>query len=156
MRFLIPLAIVALGVMIYAFVECMQTPRERIRTLAKPAWLVIIALVPAVGALLWLFFGHRRTLPQPGSLGSSPQRGKQQPARPKSPDDDDEFLRRLDIQRRQKAREEQLDAREAKLDAYERKLRERHDSAHTNDSSETPDDPDDEDFPGDSTGSQRS
>lgn len=112
MRFLIPLVLVSLGVMIYALIECVRTPGPQVRVLPKPVWILAIIVIPLIGALLWLFFGPAR---QPKPLNQQP--------RPSSPDDDAEFLRRLDAQRRQKAREEELNRREQQLNKREDKLR---------------------------------
>ncbi|MDO5493171.1 MAG: PLD nuclease N-terminal domain-containing protein [Nesterenkonia sp.] len=95
MRIIIPLGIVALGLMIYSAVECLQTPRERVRVLGKWSWFAVILLVPLIGAGLWLAFGRARK--------ESGQAGRHRPA---APDDDPNFLRGLEIQRRQRQRQE--------------------------------------------------
>lgn len=114
-RFLIPLGIVALGLIIYALIEALMTPRHQVRAMPKAVWIVLIILVPLVGALLWLFLGRRR-----GSTGSGgPAAGPARPVRPQSPDDDAAFLRQLDVQRKQQSRQAELDRREAELKARE-------------------------------------
>lgn len=113
-RFLIPLAIVAAGVIIYSLVECLMTPKHQVRAMPKAAWVLVVLLVPVVGALLWLFLGraHKATSAAAGR-GPAP--------RVSSPDDDEAFLRQLDVQRRQQARQAELDRREAELRAREQK-----------------------------------
>jgi hypothetical protein len=54
-----------------------------------------ILLLPPVGGVLWLVAG------QPKDVPVTP------PARPLAPDDDPEFLRRLDQERRRRAAEEE-------------------------------------------------
>lgn len=116
-RFLIPLGIVAAGLIIYSLIECLMTPRHQVRAMPKAVWILIIVLVPLVGALLWLFLGRRR-----GSVGGSGTTGgPARPQRPQSPDDDAAFLRQLDVQRKQQSRQAELDRREAELKAQEKR-----------------------------------
>lgn len=114
-RFLIPLGIVAAGIIIYALIESLMTPRHQVRAMPKAVWIVLIILVPLVGALLWLFLGRRRGSAGPGGPAAGPAR----PVRPQSPDDDAAFLRQLDVQRKQQSRQAELDRREAELKARE-------------------------------------
>ncbi|REE03987.1 PLD nuclease N-terminal domain-containing protein [Citricoccus nitrophenolicus] len=116
-RFLIPLGIVAAGLIIYSLIECLMTPRHQVRAMPKAVWILIIVLVPLVGALLWLFLGRRR-----GSVGGGGATGgPARPQRPQSPDDDAAFLRQLDVQRKQQSRQAELDRREAELKAQEKR-----------------------------------
>lgn len=96
MRIIIPLGIVALGLMIYSAVECLQTPRQRVRVLGKWTWFAVILLVPLIGAGLWLAFGRARK-----------ESDQAQQRRPAAPDDDPNFLRGLEIQRRQRQRQQE-------------------------------------------------
>ncbi|QCU77371.1 hypothetical protein E7744_03425 [Citricoccus sp. SGAir0253] len=122
-RYLIPLGIVAVGVVIYAFIECLMTPRHQVRAFPKAAWILLIVLLPLVGALLWLFLGRARS--RGGGPGGRPAAGP----RPSSPDDDAAFLRQLNVQRQQQARQAELDRREAELRDRER---------HAGETSDTP------------------
>ncbi|NUL46045.1 PLDc_N domain-containing protein [Cellulosimicrobium funkei] len=116
-RFLIPLGIVAAGLIIYSLIECLMTPRHQVRAMPKAVWILIIVLVPLVGALLWLFLGRRRGSSSGGGTTGGPARAP----RPQSPDDDAAFLRQLDIQRKQAARQAELDRRDAELKAREKR-----------------------------------
>ena len=113
-RFLIPLAIVAAGVIIYSLVECLMTPKHQVRAMPKAAWVLVVLLVPVVGALLWLFLGRAHK-------AKSAAAGRGPAPRVSSPDDDEAFLRQLDVQRRQQARQAELDRRESELRAREQK-----------------------------------
>jgi hypothetical protein len=124
-RFLIPLGIVAAGVIIYAFIECLMTPKHQVRAFPKAAWALVILLVPLIGALLWLFLGRARS--RRNGSGGVPGAGPSAPRRPSSPDDDAAFLHQLDVQRQQQARKAELDRREAELKARERQDREKSD-----------------------------
>lgn len=118
-RLLIPLIIVSLGVMIYALIEAFSTPSDRTRIMPKGIWIVAIILIPLVGGVLWLLFGNENAY-----LASTVQGFKKTtgPSRPANPDDDEEFLRSLDIQRAQKRRAEELDKRERELRRREQDL----------------------------------
>ena len=84
----------AVGVIIYSLIDCARSDARDIRGLRRGPWLAIILLLPVIGGILWLTLGR----PRYASPGSVPTRGK-------GPDDDPEFLRQLDRQRRQAERE---------------------------------------------------
>jgi len=98
LRILIPVGIVGLGLMIYSLVESIQTPRHRVRVMPKSAWMAVIVLVPIIGAGLWLGFGRLR---EPHTRGNQVRPG------PSAPDDDPEFLRKVEFERRQQQRREE-------------------------------------------------
>ncbi|MDR7346334.1 PLDc N-terminal domain-containing protein [Enteractinococcus fodinae] len=124
-RLLIPLILVSLGIMIYALIEAISTPSERIRIMPKGVWIVVIVLVPLVGGVLWLLFGNENSY-----LASTVQGFKKAsgPTRPSNPDDDEEFLRQLDIQRAQERKARELREREAELRRREEKFKKKPDS----------------------------
>ncbi|CAB4849119.1 unannotated protein [freshwater metagenome] len=87
-------------VTIYALIDIVSTPRQQTRALPKWLWLLLIVIVPFVGALAWLFLGRP---PAPGA-GVPPVQAAGSPTRrpstgrrrgPVAPDDDPTFLRRL-------------------------------------------------------------
>jgi len=47
--FLVPLAL-----MIFAFIDCLNTPEDEVRHLPKVAWVFIILLFPLAGSIAWL------------------------------------------------------------------------------------------------------
>ncbi|MDS1271735.1 PLD nuclease N-terminal domain-containing protein [Lipingzhangella sp. LS1_29] len=96
---------------VYAFCDALTSPGSEVRNLPKLLWLILIAVFMHVGALLWLFFGRPRETAavaaeepsgptprqQPPTQNLSPEdfsrpRGAQNPV---GPDDDPEFLRKL-------------------------------------------------------------
>lgn len=91
---------VALVLLVFCLVEVVTTPREAVRTLPKPLWLLVV-LPPLLGPLAWFLAGRpaRGAGAQP-----SPQRG--------APDDDDDFLREL----RRRAEEQRRRARDPRDD----------------------------------------
>lgn len=119
-RLLIPLILVSLGVMIYALIEAISTPSDRVRIMPKGVWITVIVLIPLVGGVLWLLFGNQNSY-----LASTVQGFRQasEPNRPMTPDDDEEFLRSLDVQRAQRKKAEELRRREEELRRREEKLR---------------------------------
>ena len=50
------LAVLAVGLLIYAFTDCIQTSNPAY--LRKAIWLLVIVVVPVLGPLAWLVFGH--------------------------------------------------------------------------------------------------
>lgn len=94
----------AVGVIIYSLIECAQTEKYKVRSLPKGAWILLILLLPIIGAVLWLFFGR----PKKADPTTQPQRGR-------GPDDDPQFLRNLEERRRQKEHERRLQEWENEL-----------------------------------------
>ncbi|MBR8742855.1 PLD nuclease N-terminal domain-containing protein [Nocardiopsis sp. MG754419] len=102
------ITLVSIVLWVYAFFDALTTPAQEIRNLPKILWLVVIALFIPVGWILWFFLGRpRRSVPAQGDTSSPPQAMTaddldpsdfSQPsgsAHPLGPDDDPEFLRRL-------------------------------------------------------------
>lgn len=96
---LLPYAI-ELALVVFCLIDCVQADEHRIRNLPKWAWVVLIILLPIVGPVVWLVAGRParasagREVPWPTKTAGYP--GQERPRqRPKSPDDDPEFLRSL-------------------------------------------------------------
>lgn len=110
--------ILGLALIIYALIDCVQTPEEDVPPgLPKTVWVFIILLVPVIGAGAWLLVSR---LPNAGG-------GRVRRSRPVAPDDDAEFLANLDWQAR-KAHYERL--------RKEREAREGGESGESRDGSE--------------------
>ena len=103
--------IIVAAVIIYAVIDCIMSRANEVRSISKVSWVLTIVLVPVLGALLWFLFGR----PAGGSGGSGPR----PPRRPSAPDDDPDFLRNLEVRRRQEQKEAELRRREAELRARE-------------------------------------
>jgi Phospholipase_D-nuclease N-terminal len=103
-------ALIELGLLIYALIDCIQTPDKAVRNLPRWGWLILIILIPYVGPIAWLFAGRplrsgaaqrggpwptsRPDSSGPGSGGwGGPGGAGRGPAR--GPDDDPDFLRGL-------------------------------------------------------------
>ena len=111
------LALVALAVTIYALIECARTRPSDVRSLPKTGWIAAIILLPLIGAGLWFWLGRPAA-----STYEKPNQARRQATG--APDDDPDFLRNLERQSRNQAREDDLRRKEAELEARERKIRE--------------------------------
>lgn len=92
---------------VYAFFDALTCPAEEVRNLPKVIWLLVIVLFAVIGPLLWLFLGRPITHPGTAVSSSVPVSSADHldpsdfhrpsgRSRPLGPDDDPEFLRRLD------------------------------------------------------------
>ena len=106
MRAFLTLAVgaLAIGFWVYAMVDCAMTDSSRARGIPKSAWVVVILLLPIVGAALWFLVGKDRTVGRGGSR------------RDVAPDDDPAFLHRIGIDREQEERIRRLEQEIADLD----------------------------------------
>ena len=68
-QWLIPIALA-----IFAWVDCLLTPRPYVRLLPKPLWAVLIA-VPYAGALLWIVGGRAAQPQEPRRRATDPGTG---------------------------------------------------------------------------------
>ncbi|WP_010532574.1 PLD nuclease N-terminal domain-containing protein [Brachybacterium squillarum] len=94
------LAIVSVGLTVFALADCIQTHESRLRGLPRWAWIVLIVLIPWVGPLTWMLIGKER-----GEDGGTATRRSPRRQGPLAPDDDPEFLRRLDEDIRRERRD---------------------------------------------------
>lgn len=102
-RVYIVVGLVIVALSIYAAIDSLLTDRSRIRGLPKALWVIVILLLPIIGAVLWFIVGK--------------DRGKNRPvARQTAPDDDPEFLRRLGSEKEQEERIRRLEQELADLD----------------------------------------
>ena len=97
--------LIAAGVLIYTVVDIALIDRTRVKGLPKLLWVVVVIVLPVIGAVLWFLLGRER-LSERGEGGTSLRRG------PRAPDDDPEFLRKLD---REQARDERIRDLEERL-----------------------------------------
>ncbi|WP_151771867.1 PLD nuclease N-terminal domain-containing protein [Streptomyces abyssomicinicus] len=89
--------LLVLALWIYAFIDCLNTPEEKVRGLPKVVWVLIILFLGEVlvGPIAWLVAGKVRH-GAAASTGSTPSEWHRN-HRPGSvaPDDDPAFLSRL-------------------------------------------------------------
>jgi hypothetical protein len=89
-RLWIGLAVAAVVFIVYSVVDCATMPRDRVRGISKTSWIIAILLLPVIGGLLWWIIGRVRA-PKAVPRGSAP-------------DDDPDFLKKLDADRAQTKR----------------------------------------------------
>jgi hypothetical protein len=86
------LVLAAIGVTIYALVDCLRSDSAQLKGLPKAVWILAILLLAPFGAIIWLVVRRQ-------SSGGPPTR----PApRVVAPDDDPDFLRKLEQERRRR------------------------------------------------------
>jgi len=97
-RFIIVIG--ALALHIYVMLDVLRSPAPEVRILPRWLWF-LVSLMPIVGPVGWLVVGRPRVGPAPGGgsgggggIGGGPRPGRG----PLAPDDDPEFLKRLDEQ----------------------------------------------------------
>lgn len=94
------LAVLSIALTVFALADCVQTQDDKARGVPKWAWIVLIVLIPWVGPLTWLFVGKERSWGRGSSGSPGPRRDG-----PLAPDEDPEFLRKLDEDIRRERRE---------------------------------------------------
>ncbi|HEY0530798.1 MAG TPA: PLD nuclease N-terminal domain-containing protein [Actinoplanes sp.] len=87
-RLFIFLAAAQLALFVLALISCLSV--ERVRTLPRFAWVLLIVVIPLAGPIAYFVWGRPAGPPLEGSLVHRVSR------RPSSPDDDPEFLRTVD------------------------------------------------------------
>ncbi len=104
-RLLLILALVATAFWVYTIVDCAVQPANRHRGVSKPAWMVIVIVLPVLGGILWFLIGRGRA-----SRATVTRR---------APDDDPEFLRGMSASARadQDERIRRLEEELAQLDS---------------------------------------
>ncbi|MFD3330809.1 PLD nuclease N-terminal domain-containing protein [Streptomyces sp. NPDC058701] len=81
-----------IGLTIYTFIDCLNTPEEEVKHLPKVVWVIIILLFSIVGPVVWLFAGKKRSaVGGGGGFGG----GRARRAAWVAPDDNPEFLKSL-------------------------------------------------------------
>ncbi len=116
-RLLPLLALLDLALVVVALIDCLSTEGE-IRALPRIAWVFIILLFPPVGPIAWFVAGRPAKVTAPADVLTPGGRTVV------APDDDPEFLRQVDRQRRSDE-EEMLRLWEADLRKREEELRKR-------------------------------
>ena len=103
--------VLLLALIVFALVDCIRTPRHLMPPgLPRGVWVVLIILVPVIGAVAWLVISRF-----PGiASGGLPRR----PKGPTAPDDDLQFLADLDWRAR-KAHHERMKAERERKEAEE-------------------------------------
>ncbi len=114
--------LLVLALWIYAFIDCLNTPEEQVRSLPKAVWVLVILLFGEVlvGPIAWFAAGRPRTR-IPAAPGEAPAAAA--PGRWVAPDDNPEFLSSLKAENAR--HESMLKDWEADLRRREEELRRR-------------------------------
>ena len=117
------LILVVVGLMAYALADVWGADEDERGGLPRWLWVLLIVLLPLLGAISWIVVRvtARRSGAGPGSGGSRPKPtrpGPRRPSGPVAPDDDPEFLWRLEQEKRKR---EAHGSRDAKDDDVEGK-----------------------------------
>jgi hypothetical protein len=75
--------VLEIALLVYCLIDCIQSDSAAVRNLPKVAWILLIIFFPLVGGIAWLVAGRPSRRPRPAAT------------RAIAPDDDPEFLRRL-------------------------------------------------------------
>jgi hypothetical protein len=105
------IAVAVLVTFVYGLVDVIRTDGRLAKGISKPAWIVVMVVLPVVGAALWFIIGRPKKsdrIPQPYAH------------HPLAPDDDPDFLRNLELRRRQQAEAARLKKLRDEMDAKER------------------------------------
>lgn len=114
------LILVIVGLMAYALADVWGSDEDERGGLPRWLWVLLIVLLPLLGAISWIVVrlaarrsGAGPAAPRSGPSGGgrpkpsprSPRPGPRRPAGPVAPDDDPEFLWRLEQEKRKRERE---------------------------------------------------
>lgn len=87
--------LLAIGLVVYALIDAVRSSQEQRRGVPAALWAVVIALFPVAGAVVWLIVSR-------GGQGTGRAPGGSSRPGPTAPDDDPDFLRALDEERRRR------------------------------------------------------
>jgi hypothetical protein len=131
---LIPLFLLAaLGLLVAALYDCVTASDDAVRSLPKPMWVLLILVLPVVGAIMWFKAGRPAASAATSSHPAQWVASAPVESGPLAPDDDPEFLRTLSAESARRAErqrrddEERLRQWEADLRQREERLRKRED-----------------------------
>lgn len=109
------LGLIYLVILVIALIDIITTDDAAVRGLPKFAWVILVVMLPLVGALVWLAVGRpmgdeRPRRQHPGAASEFPEYDHPGRYIPQDPEADREFLQQLRDraeQQRQTAREQQ-------------------------------------------------
>lgn len=88
----VAIAVAILAIYVYGLVDVIRTDGRLTRGFSKTTWIIMVTLLPLIGAALWFLIGRPRA-----SAVAQPVYQHH----PTAPDDDPDFLRNLEQRRRQ-------------------------------------------------------
>ncbi len=105
-RLSIVVFVIGLVFAVLALISVLAAENGEVRGLPRPFWVLIILFFPLIGSLAYFFAGRPTPIATTGGhrVGRAPRPTRT--GRAVAPDDDPEFLRRLDEQMRQRREED--------------------------------------------------
>ncbi|XCB30751.1 PLD nuclease N-terminal domain-containing protein [Arcanobacterium hippocoleae] len=107
------LVLILLAMTIYSLIDCARTDESAMPArIKKPIWIAAIIIVPILGPALWLIFKTQKMLKTDSGFGTANipgklrKHGNSEPSGPLAPDDDPDFLSRLEAQNRRRQYEQ--------------------------------------------------
>jgi hypothetical protein len=106
------LTLLAVGLAVYALSDCATSDENDRSGIPKGLWIVMIIFLPFVGPLAWILVSRTQRSRHAAAGGTgTPRRpsgggGRRRSSGPIAPDDDPDFLWKLEQQRRREARDE--------------------------------------------------
>ncbi|MDR0944707.1 MAG: PLD nuclease N-terminal domain-containing protein [Bifidobacteriaceae bacterium] len=98
------LYVIPLALMVYALVDCAQDDQIERTSIPKPAWMLLIIAIIYFGPIAWLVVS-KIARPRTGGTPRPPVFPHRGGGRSVAPDDDPDFLRKLDEEQRKRRRE---------------------------------------------------
>ncbi|MCW2599646.1 MAG: hypothetical protein JWM02_1475 [Frankiales bacterium] len=118
------LFLIELCLLVYCVLNVITTPEGACRNLPKPAWLLLVIVLPLAGGIAWLVAGRpvgpAASLPHHGNTGIPPEYDRPGRAAAQSPEEDAAFLAHLKARaedQRERASEQARRLREAEDEA---------------------------------------
>lgn len=96
-RLFVFLAAVQLVLLVLALIGALSA--DRVRTMPRALWVLVILVIPLLGAIAYFVWGRPVPAPHEGRLV------RHAAPRPSSPDDDPDFLRTVDTEQSRRDRE---------------------------------------------------
>jgi len=81
-RLWLVIVVAAVAFTVFAVIDCATMPRQRVRSLRKGLWVVLVVVLPVLGGVLWFLLGRAPAAGRSGGGGGG-YRG---------PEDDPDFL----------------------------------------------------------------
>jgi len=111
-----------LGFWLFCLYDVITSEEFAVRNLPKMVWLFLVLIIPDVGGIAWLLLGRPERAWSPTFTYGNPAASS-----PRGPDDNADFLNRVDRERNDRLREAELELarREEELRQREERLRRR-------------------------------
>lgn len=104
--FMVFLGVALLILWIFAILDVIATPQDRVRNLPKLVWLLLVVVLTDVGSIAWFLLGRPRAATRRTNAGqsSSPGRARSSTPAPMNEDSPD-FMREMEKRRRRAEQE---------------------------------------------------